>query len=178
MRNICIVEECNEPIHIKKWGYCSPHYQKFWKYGDALYVTPAIDKPNKPKTCNICKEEKARECFDSGRNYCYSCQTVIRAERRLIDKAYADRVSEANKLRKMSSKGWIPERVAVMLYAQGGLCYICTDSLYDQMHKDHDHNTGEPRGLLCKLCNPGIGFFKDNPDLLDNAAAYLRALGY
>ena len=41
---------------------------------------------------------------------------------------------------------------------------------------DHNHSTGEVRGLLCQHCNLGIGKLKDDPDIVDRAAAYLRNL--
>lgn len=39
---------------------------------------------------------------------------------------------------------------------------------------DHCHTTGNIRGLLCDLCNKGLGLFKDDTNLLQNAINYLR----
>ena len=39
---------------------------------------------------------------------------------------------------------------------------------------DHDHRTGDVRGLLCSNCNFGIGDFADDPELCLRAARYLE----
>lgn len=39
---------------------------------------------------------------------------------------------------------------------------------------DHDHRTGHIRGALCHPCNTGLGFFRDDPTLLELAALYLQ----
>lgn len=39
---------------------------------------------------------------------------------------------------------------------------------------DHDHETGQVRGLLCDACNWGIGNFKNDPALLARAIIYLK----
>jgi hypothetical protein len=58
---------------------------------------------------------------------------------------------------------------------QGGECAICRSSLKEAKRPsvDHDHISGHVRGLLCGLCNVGLGFFKDNPNLLRKAILYL-----
>lgn len=38
---------------------------------------------------------------------------------------------------------------------------------------DHDHVTGEVRGMLCPSCNNGLGLFKDSVVHLRNAISYL-----
>lgn len=64
-----------------------------------------------------------------------------------------------------------------MLIAQGGGCAICGRSPEENGRRlgvDHDHETGEVRGLLCGNCNQGIGFFKDDTGRLRSAANYLE----
>ena len=76
-----------------------------------------------------------------------------------------------------------PEEYQQRYEEQNGVCDICHQPEKAINPKtgrpfalaaDHNHKTGQVRGLLCSKCNPGLGNFKDSPELLDNAAAYLR----
>jgi hypothetical protein len=64
------------------------------------------------------------------------------------------------------------------LAAQGGRCAICGTDTPGTVQRffamDHDHETGEMRGLLCYRCNIGIGNLADDPDRLEAAARYHR----
>jgi hypothetical protein len=64
-----------------------------------------------------------------------------------------------------------------MFEAQQGLCAICREGcpLHEFLSVDHCHLTGRVRGLLCAPCNNGLGFFRDRPELLNEAATYLAA---
>jgi hypothetical protein len=54
-------------------------------------------------------------------------------------------------------------------------CEICWAEPEKQaLARDHDHETGQFRGYLCMHCNTGLGHFKDDPELLRDAARYLE----
>jgi hypothetical protein len=58
-----------------------------------------------------------------------------------------------------------------LLASQGGGCAICGKPDVDNV--DHDHRTGQVRGILCWNCNVAIGQFEDDVDRVMAAAAYL-----
>lgn len=55
-------------------------------------------------------------------------------------------------------------------------CSICRTALSGGKDTcwDHDHKTGNFRAWLCQACNKGLGFFKDNPEVLRKAAQYIE----
>jgi hypothetical protein len=59
-----------------------------------------------------------------------------------------------------------------MLAAQHGVCAICQTA--QAIHVDHDHRTGQIRGLLCLRCNAALGQLADDPLVLRRAARYLE----
>jgi hypothetical protein len=69
-----------------------------------------------------------------------------------------------------------------LLEKQNGKCRICLQipkgihgsGRLKVLHVDHDHSTGEIRGLLCDNCNRGLGYFKDDSLLLQQAIIYLN----
>jgi hypothetical protein len=67
-----------------------------------------------------------------------------------------------------------------MFFRQEGRCWICMAE--PATHKgspdkllivDHDHDTGEIRGLLCQNCNKALGLFRDDLGLVVRAVDYL-----
>lgn len=66
-----------------------------------------------------------------------------------------------------------------LLLKQNGRCLICgkkelEDSSIKYFIIDHNHKTGDIRGLLCRKCNSFLGFVNDNPLILARAIKYLR----
>jgi hypothetical protein len=59
---------------------------------------------------------------------------------------------------------------------QGGVCAIYgrAPKAGKHLHVDHDHETGEVRGLLCFSCNVGTGNFGNHVKRLQRAIDYLE----
>ena len=75
---------------------------------------------------------------------------------------------------KLKQYGLTPETFDEMLTAQGGGCLLCLRT--DQhLRVDHDHKTGEVRGLLCTHCNAQIvGRIERVDGMLDRLNNYLK----
>jgi hypothetical protein len=67
----------------------------------------------------------------------------------------------------------ISDAALAELKASTTQCVICGSE--EKLVVDHDHITGEVRGMLCNHCNRGLGHFRDDPMLLEFAAQYLYA---
>lgn len=119
------------------------------------------------QVCTVCGESKAIDQFDfrndtgKHRRDCKPCRSSREAAKR-----YGVTVGQIDELREK----------------QGNCCAICGIHAKDIAHAqfkhnplviDHDHLTGEVRGLLCPSCNVILGHAKDRPQVLLSAAQYL-----
>jgi hypothetical protein len=69
------------------------------------------------------------------------------------------------------------EEYVSMMDKQQGRCLLCGSEGSGKDNKlvvDHDHDTGEVRGLLCWSCNVGMGLFKEDIDLLQKVIKYIN----
>ncbi len=129
------------------------------------------------RTCNACKTEKRAERFYPSNPYqCKKClRDATRAHRKEHPEIWTTYTRRSILKRRY---GLTPEHYEAMLTAQNRTCAICSSS---HVHRkgvnnfavDHDHATGHVRGLLCHNCNRGLGHFRDNPELLTAAVAYI-----
>jgi len=64
---------------------------------------------------------------------------------------------------------------------KGNVCECCGESDPDKLRRDHNHDTGLTRALLCDFCNRGAGFVADDPARLRKLADIMerdRVNGY
>ncbi len=92
------------------------------------------------KKCNSCGETKVLIEFSVSRSDCKDC---------------ARRKGRAHNL--SSSFGLTLDEYNELFKYQGGVCYLCKKPPNGRrLSVDHDHQTGEIRGLLCTYCNRNI----------------------
>lgn len=96
------------------------------------------------------------------------------------------RIARKEQLRRYRRHGIDEATYLDLLRRQGGRCAICRTDTPDaagrSWHIDHDHtccagpySCGKcVRGLLCGACNQGVGYFRDDAQLLKAAIAYLE----
>jgi hypothetical protein len=138
------------------------------------------------KVCKTCNTEKEVEEFSKGKGYkdgirphCIECRREYEVESYHKHKHKRPYDYETDKDRKLKATYGISyKEYKTMLEAQNGQCAICgTTSTGNRkaFHVDHDHETGEVRGLLCGNCNSGIGNLRDDIGLLKRAIQYLES---
>ncbi|HEX2849462.1 MAG TPA: endonuclease VII domain-containing protein [Acidimicrobiales bacterium] len=138
---------------------------------------------------------------DGHRNDCKSCNLAAKAARYRANpepakerarqwarenpdrvKAQRARVRESGRRAEQNRRSHLKRKYGIslaeydrLLDRQDGRCGICGRPPRDDisLHVDHDHGSGEIRGLLCFRCNNALGDFGDDPQLLDRAVAYL-----
>ena len=140
------------------------------------------------KLCRRCQIEKDTTEFSVGRAICKVCRcaeqkkeygevysTEERNARREYQKAYRENNAEAIRFTKIKTAYGIDrDFYDYLINSQNNSCAICKKTFTATPHIDHDHVTGKVRGLLCGLCNTGIGTFYDDITLLQNAIEYLK----
>lgn len=72
--------------------------------------------------------------------------------------------------------GLTPAELDALVAEQQGVCCICLAAPAE--HVDHCHKTGRVRGVLCFSCNAALGQFKDRPDAIRRAAAYVEGIAW
>jgi hypothetical protein len=154
--------------------------QKIFNISDDLY-----------KSCNGCKQTLPVESFIQINetmylHKCNECENkrIASWRTRCPDKSkrILNKYKESDK-GKLSIRNSTLSRYGIteseykdMLQSQDSVCKIChkPNSSGKSLHVDHDHATGELRGLLCQKCNMLLGCANDSIDVLKSAIEYLH----
>jgi len=135
------------------------------------------------KVCTSCKQEKPLAQFHKSKDGKYghasNCQVCAYDKNK---QWFAKKIKEDpdyyryRNLKKLY--GISREDYDSTLSKQEGKCAICrkdaADSVHGNLYVDHDHGTGNIRGLLCDKCNTGLGHFQDSADIMSEAIKYLN----
>jgi hypothetical protein len=99
------------------------------------------------------------------------------------ERKYQQRYRQRNNMavRQSRYKTWYGITLAefdAIFSKQEGKCAICGCALKPygrETHLDHKHDASTKiRGILCRNCNSGLGYFRDSPALIMQAIFYLR----
>lgn len=132
--------------------------------------------PDTPRGCSSCKRLLHPSWFvrcqgnkDGLHSQCIECRAVARRA------DYANRREEFAAKHRIKTYGLDPATFARLVERQQNHCAICDEDFdFCIRHIDHDHETGQVRGLLCPRCNTTIGRANDDPALLRAMAAYIE----
>lgn len=126
------------------------------------------------KTCKDCMADLANGVVNKlpkrvANNPGPRCTTHWRAEVRR-------RKAENHEKRVQQVYGLEKGEYAQLYEFQLGHCAICrrATGASRRLSVDHDHATGDVRGLLCRPCNTMLGHARDREDFFERAQWYLR----
>lgn len=54
------------------------------------------------------------------------------------------------------------------------ICYTHKDEFKYALVVDHNHITGQNRGILCNQCNTALGYLKENENIVSNLLNYIK----
>jgi hypothetical protein len=96
-------------------------------------------------------------------------------KRRAIERKWEAANREKRHAQNIKHFGITKEDYSNLFVSQKTCCAICLrPSFKKRLAVDHDHKTGEVRGLLCDLCNRGLGMFGDSVLRLKLSILYLE----
>jgi hypothetical protein len=148
--------------------------------------------PISEKQCNRCNETKSVNMFfkdkftsDGYYSICKSCKDEAVRKWRLENpekvksttRTYANKPENYKRMR-LQRYDILPSDFDKMMTDQNGKCKLCfktPETTKRPLCVDHDHVTGEVRGLLCYGCNR-LMVLIDNEELLKRALAYARKI--
>jgi hypothetical protein len=137
----------------------------------------SMDKPlsdfqivRKKENGDLLYKSQCKECYN--KHYISKYHNMTQEQKRKRRKHITPERRKNYKLR--NTFGITLDDFNKMLQEQNNACFICTQDITHTAMVDHCHKTGTVRKLLCRHCNTGIGFLKENITILENCIKYLR----
>ena len=127
----------------------------FKEWSQFSYKRPTGKKAGYQPRCKTCAAEDTRQ---------WNLKNKETARNRYLQRSYGISENEYN----------------ARLLSQDNSCPICKKEFSfgefgpDSPVVDHCHTGGHVRGIICNECNRGLGYFRDSPNALRNAASYLE----
>jgi hypothetical protein len=177
---------------VEARGFCGACYSRLIRK-EKLKLSLCIKCNKKPQRsrgmCSACYEKNriGTRYFEPRNNTCSTCGIPTHNWGKLCSRCYRDRkvVSEPGYLDRKNYEriekrfGITEEKYNLLLSSQENKCKICggVNKSGRKLYIDHNHSTGEVRGLLCHNCNFLIGHCKENIEVLEKSIAYLQKYG-
>lgn len=131
------------------------------------------------KVCTRCQVEKSVDDFyrnrqqrDGHSSWCAECEKAYQRDRSQIASIREAR-KPVSRRQRLKRYGLTPDAYEMLLLKQDSICAICMDERAETLAVDHNHITGENRGLLCGRCNKAIGLLEDDASYVYRAFRYL-----
>jgi hypothetical protein len=141
--------------------------------------TPPRAETNQVERSCKCGSPRARSSAGRLYPYCLPCKRANERSWQLRNPEKWARMVRKSRLK--YEYGISIEEYDELLVSQDGKCAICRRDVValvngrpDQACLDHDHLTGQIRGILCSECNAALGLFHDDNEVLAAAIFYLR----
>ena len=127
--------------------------QAHCKRGHDMDIHRRLRGVNQTPACNACQNLRTRKWYNENKDQ--AIKGVIKSRLRTLF-------------------GMSLNDVEIMLTAQCGQCLLCERAITMKTKCiDHDHESGQVRGLLCTQCNTALGMVKDNPETLQRMITYV-----
>jgi len=133
------------------------------------------------KRCPVCDTEKESDQFWKGQYLCIPCQKHKQKN------SWESRTPKKRLEQHLKYKYGVTHQQFMSSWEQQkGCCAVCREELPDLMAYenrrrmyaiDHNHETGDFRGILCLNCNTLLGMAKDSVKVLQRAIEYLNDKG-
>ena len=152
-----------------------PHRQKYNQYQGVLGVVVGID--GRDSAGHIWYKLKCSDCNEIHLRDSRQLQRSMKSQDCKFFKPYNWSGLEKQDAIIRRQYGISMQQFDKLLEFQKHGCAICSKpitKLSRRMNIDHDHKTGQVRGLLCSGCNTGLGHLGDDIQGLKRALEYLE----